>query len=269
MDISPMFQLPHVVLKQSGNAKKRLQSGKPTFPVQIEGRKITQTFWGKAWCQHIESFSDYSNRLPRGRTYVRNGSVYHLEIKTGVVEALVMGSSNYRVTINVTKLSQQKWHDLKAACAGKITSLLDLLAGKLSDGVMAHVCDKQQGLFPLPQQINLNCSCPDWAEMCKHVAAVLYGVGSRLDASPEQLFLLRGVDHNELIDTTVVLDTTQAMPTDSQHLSQAAAANIFDIDINTATPSANASEKTTTRNKQRKKSNLPRYFSGEAIRKSA
>lgn len=178
---------------------KRLGKGVVAEPVQVEGRQIARSFWGEAWCHHLESFSDFANRLPRGRTYVRNGSVCHLAVTKGRIEALVSGSELYTVTIGIGALAGKSWADVKRRCAGQIASLLDLLQGKLSDGVMSVVTDRTRGLFPQPGEITMKCSCPDWAVMCKHVAAVLYGVGARLDRTPELLFTLRGVDHTELV----------------------------------------------------------------------
>jgi uncharacterized Zn finger protein/DNA-binding XRE family transcriptional regulator len=168
-------------------------------PVKIEGRQIARSFWGQAWCDHLEKFSDYENRLPRGRAYIRNGSVCHLEITEGAVSAMVSGSEIYNVNIAIKKLPDKKWVQVKKRCAGQIGSLLELLQGRLSKNVMTVVTDRDNGVFPLPGEISLHCSCPDWAVMCKHVAAVLYGVGARLDEKPELLFLLRGLDHEELI----------------------------------------------------------------------
>lgn len=168
-------------------------------PVEIEGRQIARSFWGQAWCDHLEKFSDYENRLPRGRAYVRNGLVCHLEIAEGAVKAMVSGSDLYHVNIEIKKLPGKKWGQVKNRCAGQIGSLLELLQGMLSKSVMTVVTDRDNGLFPHPGEITLRCTCPDWAVMCKHVAAVLYGVGARLDEKPELLFLLRGVDHEELI----------------------------------------------------------------------
>lgn len=179
--------------------EKLRKKGHDIKPVQIEGRKITHTFWGQAWCDHLESFSDYDNRLPRGRTYVRNGSVCHLDIERGRISAMVAGSELYTVEIAVKTLPRKKWQAVKNRCAGQIGSLLELLQGRLSKNVMSVVTDRQKGLFPLPGEISLNCSCPDWAVMCKHVAAALYGVGARLDKVPELIFVLRGVDHEQLI----------------------------------------------------------------------
>ncbi len=179
--------------------KQLARKGLAVQPVHIDGRAITRTFWGKAWCAHLEAFSDFSNRLPRGRSYVRNGSVCHLEIASGAVKANVVGSRLYDVEVAIKALPRKKWTAVKTRCAGQIGSVLELLHGRLSDRVMAVVTDRENGLFPLPAEIRLQCSCPDWAVMCKHVAAVLYGVGARLDERPELLFLLRGIDHEELI----------------------------------------------------------------------
>jgi len=179
--------------------EKLRKKGKAVSPVRIEGRQIARTFWGKAWCEHLEKFSDYENRLPRGRSYVRNGSVCHLDIRKGEIQAKVAGSRLYNVRVLVELLPADRWEAVKKHCSGKVASLLDLLRGKLSDSVMEVVTHRNRGLFPLPKEIALDCSCPDWADMCKHVAAVLYGVGARLDEKPELLFLLRGVNHEELV----------------------------------------------------------------------
>jgi uncharacterized Zn finger protein len=169
-------------------------------PVTINGRKIASSFWGEAWCEHLESFSDFENRLPRGRTYVRNGSVCHMSIAKGEIEAKVSGSELYNIKVSIKTLPGKKWTAIKGRCSGQIGSLLELLQGRLSDHVMEVVTDRKEGLFPLPGEMSFHCSCPDWASMCKHVAAVLYGIGARLDAKPELLFTLRGVNHEELIE---------------------------------------------------------------------
>ena len=203
-------------------------------PIQIEGRKIAKTFWGAAWCDHLESFSDYENRLPRGRTYVRNGSVCHLAMNKGVVEAKVSGSEVYDVKVTIKTLPGAKWISLKTRCSGQIGSLLELLQGRLSDHVMAVVTHQQEGLFPLPGEISFKCNCPDSARMCKHIAAVLYGVGARLDNKPELLFALRGVDHEELIaadaENAVSAATSRGK---SKRLAESALGDVFGIDLGT------------------------------------
>ena len=210
---------PYVpVAKRLQKAQKKMQQlkkkGQNIQPIKIEGRIIAHSFWGKAWCTHMESFCDEGNRLSRGKTYVRNGSVCHLEINKGEIKAMVYGNYLYNITIEIKPLAQNKWDDIKKTCLGKISSLLDLLSGKLADGVMEVVGHSKNGLFPLAQEFNLSCSCPDWTTMCKHVAAVIYGVGARLDADPAQLFTLRGVNFEELIDVneaiTAVTSTTSS-----------------------------------------------------------
>jgi uncharacterized Zn finger protein len=201
-------------------------------PITIEGRKIAHTFWGAAWCDHLEAFSDFANRLPRGRTYVRNGSVCHLAIDKGKVEANVSGSELYDIKVSIETLSPKKWMSIKARCGGQIGSLIELLQGRLSDQVMEVVTDRKEGLYPLPGEIAMRCSCPDMAVMCKHVAAVLYGVGARLDSKPELLFLLRGVNHEELIEAdagaALKAATTRGK---SKRLAPAAMGDVFGIEL--------------------------------------
>ena len=203
-------------------------------PVDIRGRVIARSFWGRRWCEHLESFSDFANRLPRGRTYVRNGAVYHLAIAPGGVEARVAGSDLYRVAVRIRKLERTAWKAIRTACAGQIGSVLELLQGRLSDHVMEVVTDRDKGLFPKPGEMKLACDCPDWATMCKHVAAVLYGVGSRLDDSPELLFRLRGVDEAELIAADLTLPDGAAS---ADTLADEDLASIFGIDVD-AEPAA-------------------------------
>lgn len=212
---------------------KLIKKGQAIFPVKIEGRTIASTFWGKAWCANLESYSDFANRLPRGRTYVRNGSVVHLAIDKGRIEALVSGSELYKIQIDISPLPKPDWNSLKAQCAGKIGTLVELLKGKLSKAVMELVTGREHGLFPKPKEIKMRCDCPDGAYMCKHLAAVLYGVGNRLDSSPELLFVLRGVDHLELIEQaipTAPLGAKSNAPT----LEPDDLGAIFDIEISDA-----------------------------------
>ena len=210
---------------------KLRKKGMKIEPIEIQGRKIARTFWGEAWCSHLEKFSDYENRLPRGRTYVRNGSVCHLAISKGKAEAIVSGSALYRVNINITPLPANKWKKVRKQCAGQIGSILELLQGRLSDSVMEIVTDQNQGLFPKPSEITLVCDCPDWAAMCKHIAAVLYGVGARLDHQPELLFLLRGVDHEELITTELDIQSATSGKGKRRRLAGADLSDVFGVDI--------------------------------------
>jgi uncharacterized Zn finger protein len=220
--------------------KQLRKKGMDVRPVEITGRRIARTFWGEAWCTHLEKFSDFANRLPRGRTYVRNGSVCHLEIAQGEVRAMVSGSQLYNVSVRIDKLPSKKWRRVKERCAGQIGSMLELLQGRLSESVMAVVTDRNSGLFPLPREIDMSCDCLDWAVMCKHVAAVLYGVGARLDESPELLFLLRGVDHEELIaaELDAVGAAASAKGTARRRIADSELGNVFGIDVEEEKPAA-------------------------------
>jgi uncharacterized Zn finger protein len=211
-------------------AKKR---GRPLAPVTITGRKIASSFWGKAWCDQLEAHSDFASRLPRGRTYARNGSVLDLQISHGLIEAHVAGTELYTVTIRLTKLAAPRWQQVIAACAGKIGSLIGLLRGELSSEVLAVLTDVKTGLFPAPREITLHCSCPDGAYMCKHVAAALYGVGARLDQSPELFFVLRQVDQSELLARANAPDMLQGTRTRTgrKRIAHDALASVFGIEL--------------------------------------
>ena len=226
---------------------KLRKKGVDIQPIEIDGRKIARTFWGQAWCDHLESFSDFANRLPRGRAYVRNGSVCHLRIAEGRVEAIVSGSDLYEIEVDITPLAPKKWTQVKRHCAGQIGSLLELLQGKLSSSVMGVVTDRRKGLFPAPREISLDCDCPDWATMCKHVAAVLYGVGARLDEQPELLFLLRGVDHEELITAEAAVDGVTGRRGGRKRIARGDLADVFGIDLADDPPKSPAAARASTK----------------------
>jgi uncharacterized Zn finger protein len=203
-------------------------------PIALEGKKISTTFWGNAWCDNLENYAEMLNRLERGRTYVRNGSVVHIGIKEGSVKSIVAGSEPYEIEIKIDPLDKARWEAVKKQCAGSVGSVVELLQGKLSKNVLAIVTDKKKGLFPSPKEIHFECSCPDafgsW--MCKHIAATLYGVGSLLDKLPELFFKLRGVDHLELIDTSVAITTGKK---DSDSLDESSLEAIFGIELSDST----------------------------------
>jgi uncharacterized Zn finger protein len=221
-------------------AKLAKKEKRTLAPVTLQGRTIAASFWGKAWCENLESYSDYENRLPRGRSYVRNGSVIDLQIQHGIVRALVSGSTVYKVTIDIKTLPAAAWSRIKKDCANTINSLLDLLQGRFDQGIMERLSQRGGGLFPQPKEITMRCSCPDWAGMCKHVAATLYGVGARLDSAPELLFTLRNVDHLELISQAV--DADHLEHTLHGHADAALAGSdlgeVFGIDLDTSSASA-------------------------------
>ena len=216
-------------------AKKAEKKGAKLSPVTASRGAIARTFWGRSWCDNLERYSDYENRLPRGRTYLRNGSVIDLVVGKGEVKAQVVGSSLYKVTIKVTAVPDQQWQAITSDCAGSIDSLVELLQGKLSDAVMERICKPGTGLFPTPKEIHLDCSCPDWADMCKHVAAVLYGVGARLDAEPELLFQLRRVDAADLVRRAGAgLPTAGKRPASAKVLDDALLGDVFGIEMDQA-----------------------------------
>ncbi len=235
--MSPYGHFPPYVPVAERRAKaarkidKLRKAGRDIKPIEIEGRTIARSVWGKAWCDNLESYSDYDNRLPRGRSYARNGSVIDLQIDKGRVDALVNGSSFYTVRIKIDALGAARWQCIQEACSGQISSLVELLSGSLSSSVMEVVSRPGEGLFPSPSEIHLSCSCPDWAEMCKHVAASLYGVGARLDHEPEMLFTLRGVDPAEMIDKAIVTGTAPRKKARGRVLETDNLAAIFGVDI--------------------------------------
>jgi uncharacterized Zn finger protein len=218
--------------KAAGEMAKLKKKGHPVSPVVVEGRTIVKTFWGKAWCENLERYSDFANRLPRGRTYVRNGSVIDLQIAPGEIKALVSGSEIYKVAVKVAPVAKARWQSICKDCAGAIDSLIELLQGRLSKGVMERVCRQKTGLFPSPDEIELSCSCPDWADMCKHVAAVLYGIGARLDQQPDLLFRLHNVDEKELIaGAGKALPLAQRAPAATKVLGGEDLSALFGLDI--------------------------------------
>src|SRR5215218_6551425 len=213
-------------------AERLRRKGQVLAPVTIAGRAIATTVWGKAWCDNMESYRDYESRLPRGRTYVRNGSVLDLQIAPGRVTALVNGSELYRVAISIEQVPAAAWRRICTDCAGRIDSLVELLQGMFSKGVMERLCRQENGLFPRPSDIRFACSCPDHAAMCKHVAAVLYGVGARLDHEPELLFRLRAVDAAELVaGIEADLPLAKTAPAASKVLEDDQVAALFGLDM--------------------------------------
>jgi uncharacterized Zn finger protein len=243
-------------------AKLAKKEGRTLAPVELDGRKIATSFWGQAWCDNLERYSDFANRLPRGRTYVRNGSVIDLQIERGKVKSIVSGSEIYHVTITITTLAPASWKRIKRDCSQSIDSLMDLLQGRFDHGIMQRLSQCDGGLFPQPKQIAMECSCPDWAGMCKHIAATLYGVGARLDADPELLFTLRDVDHLELISQAVAaenLERTLAVEQDGS-LATSDLGEIFGIDIDKGDdkPTEASQSKLSVASKSRKKAGRKR-----------
>lgn len=227
--------------------EKRIRRGEEfrQLTIPTKGVKIATTFWGQAWCNQLETYHDYENRLPRGRSYLRQGNVYNLEIEPGLVSAIVAGSSLYEVAVRITPLLKPDWERLKEDCAGQVGSLLDLLGGRLGDGVLRAITDPHRGLFPQSKEIRFSCTCPDHAEMCKHVAAALYGVGAKLDQAPDLFFVLRSVDPSELLSNTAK-DALGALESVDEALAGEDLSALFGIELAADFDSENRESKTAT-----------------------
>ena len=217
-------------------SRRLVKLGRKLSPVAVEGRKIAASFWGRAWCENLESYRDYEYRLPRGRSYVRHGAVLDLKITGGKVAGLVCGSEIYEVEISIKALAETHWSQIKTRCAGQIGSLIELLEGRLSEGVMRIVTQPGEGIFPKPAEIQMACSCPDSATMCKHVAAVMYGVGARLDARPELLFVLRKVEHGELVAGAADFEAARGGGSKRKTIAEGQLSDVFGIEIAGAVP---------------------------------
>jgi uncharacterized Zn finger protein len=197
------------VAEKKAKAAKKLKelSKKKTNmkPVALKSSALAHTWWGKAWNRNLEQYADYSNRIGRGRSYVRHGAVLDLQIEPGEVIALVQGSRRnpYSVSVKIQTLKKETWQRMKTACEGTLESFQELLAGKFPRALGEIFVSRDSGMFPAPREIKFACSCPDWADMCKHVAAALYGVGARLDEDPKLFFKLRDAGIDELIKQAV------------------------------------------------------------------
>jgi uncharacterized Zn finger protein len=214
--------------------KKSKRTAEPVIARRT--RQLADTFWGKAWCDNLDRYADFANRLPRGRAYLRNGSVLDLAITRGRVEAYVAGTMLYRVTIGVAPLARTRWRRIVTRCTGRIGSLVGLLRGELSDQALGVLTHARQGLFPEPREMTFDCSCPDWATVCKHVAAVIYGVGIRLDARPELFFVLRQVDQAELLRSAAAGAVSRSRANAGKRIADDRLATVFGIDLEDAAP---------------------------------
>lgn len=190
--------------RQAGKLEKK---GRKLRPVQCSSRNMAASFWGLAWCKNLEVYADWANRLPRGRSYARNGSILDLQIDKGKITALVSGSSLYEIEIELEPLNKERWRAIRRDCSRQVRSLLDLMRGQLPDDVLARLTDPTQGMFPSPKELKPSCSCPDYAVICKHVAATLYGVGHLLDSEPALFFKMRGVEQAELVSEAMANQT--------------------------------------------------------------
>ena len=191
--------------KNPAETLEKLRKKNPDIkPIIIDG-KLAKTWWGQAWNKNLEGYADYSNRIGRGRSYVRSGAVLDLSIAPGEVSALVQGSraKPYDVIIRIKPLERKRWERITKQCSNKIGGLEQLASGKFPQEFMELFTTRGEGLFPSPKEIDFGCSCPDWASMCKHVAAVLYGIGARFDEDATLFFTLRDIEFSELLKKSV------------------------------------------------------------------
>lgn len=188
----------------SNTNKKAQAKGNTLEPIVIEGKTIVNSWWGKAWCDNLERYADYESRLPRGKRYVRLGSVVDLKIEKGKINARVQGNRKtpYKIEIRISPLSEERCQTIIKKSSKRIESLETLVNGEFPEE-LKDLFLGEDGLFPTPNEISFQCSCPDWAMLCKHVAATLYGVGARLDNDPLMFFKLRGIDVERFIDVTI------------------------------------------------------------------
>lgn len=214
-----------------GEIRQLKEKGFNPSPVRVGQGPIAGRPWGQAWCKNIECFSDFKSRLPAGRTCLRQNAVIHLEVTAGLVTALVQGEELYRVRVGIQPANLDAWENLRQQCHGRIGSLLELIQGNLEEDVMALMARSGDGLFPAPDDIDFRCSCPDWAQMCQHVAATLYGVGHRLDQAPELLFTLRGVDAASLVDGAVDSLVEDLKPLPEAPWDDSELGDLFGIDL--------------------------------------
>ena len=233
----PYVSVAEKKAKAEKKLKQLMKKNPDIKPVTIEGRVLAKTWWAKEWNKNLERYADYSNRIGRGRSYVRHSAVIDLQIKKGKVSALVQGtrSKPYSVNIKIKSLPADIWKKIKNDCKGKIDSLQSLLKGEFPKALAEIFTKKGKGMFPSPKEISFSCSCPDWAYMCKHVAATLYGIGARLDHKPSLFFTLRNIDMNDLISETVKDKTRElldkAKKKTDRVIDDSALSDIFGIDL--------------------------------------
>jgi uncharacterized Zn finger protein len=172
--------------------------------IQARSRRgpIGETWWSQRFIELLESFG-VGSRLKRGRTYARAGQVVELEVEPGLVLAKVQGSrySPYRVRIRVKVLSEQQWRRVEKAMAAQALPLAKLLAGEMPHDIEALFASCKLTPFPRSKrELTASCSCPDWVNPCKHVAAVYYLLAEHFDEDPFLIFAWRGREQDELVE---------------------------------------------------------------------
>ena len=197
----PVEELRRKARESAGKARKK---GQELEPVIVKDKKIWRSWWGQAWCVNLEQYADYSSRLDRGKRYVRSGAVIDLKVQKGRIEARVQGTRKtpYKVEVRISPMTEEQCQKIIQKCGKKIENMEALIQGSIPEE-LKEIFTGADGLFPTPREISFSCSCPDWALMCKHVAAVMYGIGVRVDENPFFFFELRGIDVERFIDVTL------------------------------------------------------------------
>jgi len=255
------------VAEKKAKAEKKLaqlrKKNPKIAPVVIEGNALARTWWGKSWNKNLERYADFSNRIVRGKSYVRHGAVLDLKNQGGRVTALVQGTraKPYEVVIKIAPVKKADWARIRKQCRGELRSLTDLLTGKFPKELGEIFLAEGKGLFPTPKEISFDCSCPDWASMCKHVAATLYGVGVRLDEDPLLFFTLRQADTEELVARAVQEKTgdllARADKKSSKVMDDADLSGLFGIDMDIKPDFAAAAKSEKTKRQPGKKKAAP------------
>jgi uncharacterized Zn finger protein len=164
--------------------------------------RFGESWWAQRWIAVLESFN-IGGRLARGRNYARRGQVLSIDIGKGCVEARVQGSrpAPYAVSIKVRPLSPAEWKRLAGQLSTQAIFLAKLLAGEMPRDIETAFRGAGLSLFPeKATELSTECSCPDWSNPCKHVAAVYYLLGEDFDRDPFLIFRLRGVDRGEFLE---------------------------------------------------------------------
>lgn len=203
-------------------AARLTEEGSQLSPVRASGRNLVSNCWAKAWMRHLGQSEVYGMRLAPGRTYLRYGCVIDCCISPGLIHALVSGEHVYEVDIRIAPPTEEQLGLIRTGCEGRVASWIDILQGRLSEDVLTLLCEPETGILPELGNISCSCTCPDWADICKHAAAALYATGVKLDHSPDLLFTLRQITLEQLLPAA----SGPAAPLDNGSLS-----SLFDINL--------------------------------------
>ena len=166
------------------------------------GDRFGTTWWGRLWIHALEELGDdFENRLPRGKKYAEEGAVSHFMVKPGEIQARVHGRKTYEVTLGLPALTPLQWDRALERIAQESRFTASLLAGEMPQGLDETFREAGASLYPrVPKELQTHCTCPDWANPCKHVAAVCYIMAEALDRDPWLLFDLRGKTRESVLE---------------------------------------------------------------------